>query len=170
MRMVIIGHDWGKIKVCGVKMVTRCHLVFAVFFNSWRRSWEVTFSIMVSAVIAELLSDTIMWPNDWSSSGSIVGARKPRSIGKASQRIWSTIHCLNLALFTICIHCRTSREFYWRAGWVEILMSGSVRGVDALSYGRILWHSSIEREEKQGIQSMPKKRNYITSTRPWIYL
>jgi len=38
----------------------------------------------------------------------------------------------------------------------EILKSGSERGVEALWYGRILWHSSIEREEQQRIQSMPK--------------
>ena len=47
----------------------------------------------------------------------------------------------------------------------EIFKSGSVRGVEALSYGRILWHSSIEREEQQGIQSMPKWKCHITSTR-----
>jgi len=30
------------------------------------------------------------------------------------------------------------------------------KGLKALLYGRILWHFSIEREEKQRIQSMPK--------------
>jgi hypothetical protein len=39
---------------------------------------------------------------------------------------------------------------------LEIFKYGSVRGVEALSYGRILWHSSIEREEKLRIRSMPK--------------
>ncbi len=58
-------------------------------------------------------------------------------------------------------------------GWVllksrmrEIFTSGSARGVEALSYGRILWHSSIERGEKQGIQSMPTWESHITST--WL--
>ena len=50
----------------------------------------------------------------------------------------------------------------------EILKSGSVRGVEVLLYGRILWHSSIEREEQQGIQSMPAQKVHITSTRPRI--
>ncbi len=67
-------------------------------------------------------------------------------------------------------------KFYWpltllwnilKSRMWEIHKSGSVRGVEALSYGRILWHSSIEREEKQGIQSMPKWKRHITSTRPW---
>jgi len=123
---------------------------------------------MVSVVIAELLSDTIMWPDDWSVSGLIGGVRKPRSTGKVSLSIWGTIRYQNLALFTICIHCHLSREFYWRAGWVEILMSGSMRSVDVLSNGRILWHSSIEREEKPGIQIMPKWESYIRATRPRI--
>ena len=66
-------------------------------------------------------------------------------------------------------------KFYWpstvlwsmlKSRMREIFMSGSVRGVEALSYGRILWHSSIEREEQQGIQSMPMWKNHITSTRP----
>jgi hypothetical protein len=35
-------------------------------------------------------------------------------------------------------------------------MSSSVRGVEALSYVKILWHSSIEREGKLRIRSMPK--------------
>ncbi len=56
-----------------------------------------------------------MWQSDWYLSGSIGGARKPRLLGKASMRIWSIIHCLNLVLFTICIHCRLTRELYWRA-------------------------------------------------------
>jgi len=47
----------------------------------------------------------------------------------------------------------------------EILKSGSVRGVEALLYGRILWHSLIERREQRGIQSMPTQKVHITSTR-----
>ena len=53
---------------------------------------------------------------------------------------------------------------------LEICKHGSVRGVDVLSNGRILWHSSIEREEKPGTQSMPKWESYITSTRPKCHL
>jgi hypothetical protein len=33
----------------------------------------------------------------------------------------------------------------------EIFTSGSVRGIGALSEGRILWHSSSESEENQRI-------------------
>ena len=72
---------------------------------------------MVSVVIVELLSDSIMWPSDWFLSGSISGARKRRSTGKALKRTWSTTRCLRLASFIICIHCRSFREFCWRAGW-----------------------------------------------------
>ena len=30
------GLNWGKIKVCGVKMETRCPPAFAVFFSCWK--------------------------------------------------------------------------------------------------------------------------------------
>lgn len=42
---------------------------------------------------------------------------------------------------------------------IEVMQDVEIRHVpivDVLSHGRILWHSSIERKEKAGIQSMPK--------------
>ena len=41
--------------------------------------------------------------------------------------------------------------------------------INVIPHGRILWHSPIEREENQRIQSMPAQKVHIMSTRPWIY-
>jgi len=52
----------------------------------------------------------------------------------------------------------------------EICTSGSVRGVDVLCMAEYCDTLRAEREEKQGIQSMPKQRSYITSTRLLILM
>jgi len=52
-KLIFFGLDIGKINICGVKMVTRCHLKIKVFFE---RLKEVILRLLCHSFIASVLA------------------------------------------------------------------------------------------------------------------